>query len=103
MRQQQITNQKEADIFFYCRGAVGFFDSHVPKLYPEDPPMVYRRNYFNLNDEQVGWYCPILWQMAHLAVGFFQDPQGWGKHPKLTNLVVDLEAWLNRRTAHEKR
>ncbi len=97
MRQQQISNQKEADIFFYCRGAVGFFDSYVPKLQPGDPPMVYRRNYFNIDDRQIGWYVPVLWQMAHLAVGLYKDPRHWEKHPKLTNLWVDLARWSNGR------
>lgn len=98
MRQHQISNLKEADIFFYCRGAVGFFDSYVPKLEPEDGPMIYRRNYFDIQENQIGYYVPILWRDTHLSVKHFENPRPWGKHPKLTMLEADLEEWLHRKT-----
>lgn len=90
MQQHQIANEQEADQFFYCRGAVTFFDFYYPIDLQGRPGKIHSRNYFDVQKRQVGYFSPPMPGLYHPEIKHFEEPFNWESRPELKTIDVDL-------------
>jgi len=93
LKKEQVSELGEADLFFMGKGAVGFFDSMLPKANYEDPTKIFKRHYFKEGHQHIGHYAPSLANAGpDHSIEYHPHPRShWTHHPNLNRLAEALK------------
>lgn len=93
LKKEQVTQLDEADLFFMGKGAVGFFDSQLPKSNYKDPVRIFKRHYFKEGQQHIGSFAPILANAGpDYSIKYHPHLRShWVHHPNLNRLAEALK------------